>query len=529
MVTANLALYKVLDLNQKKVAPMEAAQKIEFDPSELDPDDERSQEFSSVPYIFPELNILDAYSASILINVSTDSPIPVGFGESQEDVAEIHKLSHLPPILLKIRLPDGYPTEKPPQMELESEWIPRDVKLKLEAEIYRRWRDTRDYVLYDTIDILQQEAKQGFGLLDRAKEQDIALLLQQDLEEGFIAFNKKIIKDIFNQGTYSCGVCLEPKKGFACHSLYPCGHIFCTGCLQDFYTSCITEGEVSSVKCLDVSCILNKKPPKAPAPIVQAEDDDATAAPPKAVIAPTLRPEELEEIGISDDLVTRYRLLKRKAALEADPATIYCPRAWCKAPSRWSLAEVEKQIGTRDFYLTEKHYEDKKAALLNPPPPVESEEIKQVVEENISENPEAPEVPETPTKEERLDCCSSCGYAFCNVCWRGWHGEFVHCRPVPLVLTEEDIASMKYMETFAAHCPTCDAPVVKSAGCNHMICKCATHFCFLCSSYLEPGNPYKHFNNESLPCYMKLWEGEEGDGMGGRAPRINDPNHIEDW
>ena len=208
MVTANLALYKVLDLNQKKAVPMEAAQIPEFDSSELDPDDERSQEFASVPYIFPELNILDAYSASILINVSTDSPIAVGFGESRVEVAEIHKLSHFPPILLKIRLPDGYPTEKPPQMELESEWFPRIVKLKLEAEIYRRWRDTHDYVLYDTIDILQQEAKQGFGLLDQEKEQDIALLLQRDLEERFVAFNKKTIKDIFNRGTYSCGVCL---------------------------------------------------------------------------------------------------------------------------------------------------------------------------------------------------------------------------------------------------------------------------------------------------------------------------------
>jgi E3 ubiquitin-protein ligase RNF14 len=46
-----------------------------------------------------------------------------------------------------------------------------------------------------------------------------------------------------------------------------------------------------------------------------------------------------------------------------------------------------------------------------------------------------------------------------------------------------------------------------------MICfKCNTHFCYLCSAWLEPGNPYKHYNEEKTGCYMRLWELEGGDG-----------------
>ena len=42
-----------------------------------------------------------------------------------------------------------------------------------------------------------------------------------------------------------------------------------------------------------------------------------------------------------------------------------------------------------------------------------------------------------------------------------------------------------------------------------MICPCGTHFCFLCSAYLDVRNPYAHFNTQGAGCYQRLWEGEE--------------------
>ncbi|KAL1974285.1 hypothetical protein VTN31DRAFT_5845 [Thermomyces dupontii] len=51
-------------------------------------------------------------------------------------------------------------------------------------------------------------------------------------------------------------------------------------------------------------------------------------------------------------------------------------------------------------------------------------------------------------------------------------------------------------------------------GCNHMICfQCSTHFCYLCSSWLEEDNPYRHFNTTDSSCYNRLWDLEGGDGI----------------
>jgi len=69
------------------------------------------------------------------------------------------------------------------------------------------------------------------------------------------------------------------------------------------------------------------------------------------------------------------------------------------------------------------------------------------------------------------------------------------------------------MKLHTTPCPTCAAPAQKTHGCNHMICfKCNTHFCYLCSAWLSPDNPYKHYNADNTGCYMRLWELEGGDG-----------------
>ena len=46
--------------------------------------------------------------------------------------------------------------------------------------------------------------------------------------------------------------------------------------------------------------------------------------------------------------------------------------------------------------------------------------------------------------------------------------------------------------------------------------QCNTHYCYLCSSWLDGNNPYAHFNKPGSPCFQRLWELEEGDD--GQAP-----------
>ena len=41
--------------------------------------------------------------------------------------------------------------------------------------------------------------------------------------------------------------------------------------------------------------------------------------------------------------------------------------------------------------------------------------------------------------------------------------------------------------------------------------ECETHFCYLCSAWLEPRNPYKHFNSKGSTCHERLWDLQRGD------------------
>ena len=250
--------------------------------------------------------------------------------------------------------------------------------------------------------------------------------------------------------------------------------MFCVECLQDFYNNCITEGDVGNVKCLAPKC--EEKPGSAIdiiPPGVRKGDR-------------TLEPSELLQIPLEQEIVQRYIKLKRKKQLESDRNTVYCPRQWCQGPARAELTKTSK-----------------------PPVNAEDPSTNQPIESSEAED----QAPPLPAPADRLAICEDCTFAFCLVCKASWHGEYFTCFPrSQFEITAEERASEEYMQLHTQPCPTCNARAQKTHGCNHMICfKCDTHFCYLCGSYLEKGNPYEHFNNKTRGCYMRLWELEGGD------------------
>ncbi len=263
-----------------------------------------------------------------------------------------------------------------------------------------------------------------------------------------------------------------------------CGHVFCVSCLQDFYNTCITEGDITQVKCLTPNC---------------AKDFNGTPLPKIGSVIPrgkgkkgqdrTLSPNELLQIPLDQETVQRYVKLKRKKKLESDRTTVYCPRQWCQGPARSNKCPKpdEDDIGAETAS--------------------EDEEEQQQYDPNANDET-------LPPPSERLAVCEDCSFAFCKVCKSGWHGEFARCFPrKKYELTAEEKASVEYMRLHTSPCPTCMAPCQKTMGCNHMICfKCNTHFCYLCSAWLNSENPYTHFNTTKSSCYMRLWELEAGDG-----------------
>jgi E3 ubiquitin-protein ligase RNF14 len=244
----------------------------------------------------------------------------------------------------------------------------------------------------------------------------------------------------FDEMSYSCSVCLVSVKGARC-VLLTCQHVFCRGCLEDFWKLCIAEGDVARVTCPDPECVKAQR---------EATED------------------EVRRI-VNDEELKRWKWLKEKRMLEKgmfigmvshtridicgptllDPTIIHCPVQLCQTPV---------------------------------PAPANTD-----LDESSGWN--------------RLRTCPSCAYSFCAFCRRTWHGPISHC---PLSVTDsfvdeymaapehslhrkrleqrygkaniarlvarraEEKANAKWLEDSATPCPSCQVYVEKSHGCNHV-------------------------------------------------------------
>lgn len=474
--------------------------------------DERSEELSSITAIFPETTIDPSFSYRASLDIPVEPSMPLnafftqepevgfptvltpptsvdtseaGFGSkvklddqsTSETEHDVHVLAHLPPVSLEIELPEGYPTTKPPKFKLSTNphWLPLWAVTKLLDDGQRLWEESgRSLVVFNYIDHLQQLADTAFGI-DEASGGEVRF--PRELKIALLDFNSKSEREKFEQETFECGICLEPKKGANCHRLLLCSHVFCVPCLQDFYNTCITEGDVESVKCLSPDCGQDQN----------AHSDQAKA---RKKRDRALSPSELLQIPLEQEMVQRYVFLKRKRKLEADKTTVYCPRQWCQGAAR-----SKKHPKPSDPMADDLGDSD--------------EEVGGFVFDPLGEESQLPPM------ADRLAICEDCNYAFCCVCRKGWHGELVRCFPRRQAeLNAEEKATEDYLKLYTSACPTCDASCQKQMGCNHMKCfRCDTHFCYLCSAWLEEGNPYRHFNNLSSACFNRLWDLEGGDGL----------------
>ncbi|CAJ2508088.1 Uu.00g092740.m01.CDS01 [Anthostomella pinea] len=461
----------------------------------MEEEDAREVELTTIAAIYPELQIdeNDSHRVSIDLPVTLTKPLTVLFpaatdaappvAPSQEPIlpvtnVESQTLLNLPALHVIVALPDGYPQDKPPNVTISTSppWLSGEILRKLEGDAERLWKEIgRDQVIFTYIDDLQHSTENVFGLVDDKGTLEVA----PEHKIAILDYDINAKRKFFEKETFDCGICLDPKKGAVCHRMLDCGHVFCVQCLQDFYNNAITEGDVSAVQCLEPNCAKERE---------GAIGRSATKRrKPKTFLSPS----ELLQIPLDQDKVKRYVTLKHKTELESDKNTVYCPRPWCQGAAR-----------------SKKHKK---------PEGLEFAEGS----DDESDDEDATGGADYQAEKELLAICEDCGFAFCTRCAQSWHGEFKYCIPKERkeAITEEEKASLEYLSKNTTPCPTCAAPCQKTHGCNHMRCfRCQTHFCYLCSAWLDPSNPYRHFNiapsGEVNGCYMRLWEAEEGDGGG---------------
>lgn len=432
-------------------------------------DDERAEELTTLQSIYPELVIDDSrsYCATLELLVAPTKPIPITFEPSQN----IERLAYLPSLRLDIALPNGYPGEVPPLVKASTSppWLSENLLATLSAEAQSLWDEYGGgMVLFAYISSLQEQAENVFGLEH--------LVLPSTLQKDMVDYAGRMKKELFDKETFECEVCLEPKKGSACYRMARCSHVFCIACLQDYYNNCITEGDVGNVKCMSTEC-------------------GHTGARKDRLLSP----KELLQIPISRSQVERYAKIKRKKKIESDPDIVFCPRSWCEGAMR--TAKYPKITDVSQMDESDSEAED-------------------IPEQPVSTDTGPEKRPVGVRGMERLQVCEDCNLAFCAICLASWHGDFVRCQPREVAqLTEEDQASLNFIARHTTPCPYCSVPCQKSFGCNHITCaQCKTHFCYLCSAWLNPDHPYGHFNDpKNKDCYHRLMDGVEGDMENGEV------------
>ncbi|CAK7205428.1 hypothetical protein SEUCBS139899_008199 [Sporothrix eucalyptigena] len=465
-----------------------------MDPSEDDIDysDLRAVEISTLRAIYPELVVgaEDKYTFTLEVPVNPANVVTVAFpatgiiegaaptptspnagsyaaaavaaseagvsGTQENRAVDTHLLAYLPSLHLQVTLPESYPEEKPPHVAVTA--VPPWLPSTVAELLENDCTRLWEEMGHDQV---------VFSYVDHiqqaADDRVFGLVnkngyLAVDMEHKVAILNYDVAakQAAFDKETFGCGICLE--------------------------------GDLASIRCLEPNCFKERN--------AVAQQASKKSGKPKMV---SISPGELLQIPITEDLVKRYIDLKYKTALESDKNTVYCPRAWCNGAAR-----SKKHKKPQGLALHESDDEDDDAA------------------EGGADGDDGKGKKKDAYVDDRLSICEDCRFAFCSRCLLSWHGEFVYCSPPRNTgeLADEDKASLEYLAHHTTPCPTCAAPAQKTMGCNHMICfRCNTHFCYLCSSWLDSNNPYRHFgegpDGRRTGCFNRLWELEQGDEGGG--------------
>ncbi|KXS21338.1 RWD-domain-containing protein [Gonapodya prolifera JEL478] len=402
----------------------------------------------------------------------------------------------IPPISLRFQLPPSYPSQSSPDFVLDVSWLDSEQRAHLARHLVELWEENgRAPCLYSFAEFLRSNALDILGALTNTDGRVAIALRSKDPD---------LVDELL---TFDRA---KEKEKFDA-KLFQCGVCFnelrgsaCVQfdpCVHVFCADCSREYFTVQVE-EDLQSVglcfdvsCTKRQPPAVDGGSQAAEDTHRGQIPRAALRELL----------GESLFERYDSLWQKKQLESRSDICFCPRPFCQAPANIQESESGDQTGVR------------------------------------------------------MATCTHCGFCFCAVCQRSWHGNstkicnwrsfapivesylkasqsgditqvtFLEKRYGEKMLRkmardwENERESRKWLVENSKDCPECGLHVQKSDGCNHMTCsRCKTHFCYLCGAWLSPARPYTHFNQPGTACYQNLFEGAVDLGPG-------DLVDEEDW
>lgn len=192
-----------------------------------DSGDPRHVELETLEAIYPEIKRLgekDPFTFEIELPVEPAAPVTVTFpaasingvpaldaaaqaAENAQPEVDSLEVSHLPSLCLRIHLPDGYPTDAPPRVEVSTtpQWLSADTIKRLEDDGPRLWDEIgRDMVAFTYIDHVQRAAEDVFG----TTTPEGTLEVNSEHKLAVLDYDIKAKRAAFEKETFDCGVCL---------------------------------------------------------------------------------------------------------------------------------------------------------------------------------------------------------------------------------------------------------------------------------------------------------------------------------
>ncbi|XP_017875605.1 E3 ubiquitin-protein ligase RNF14-like [Ceratina calcarata] len=450
---------------------------------------------------------------TIFINLPEDYHIIYKNLKQPDEPEQKIKLSHLPPLMLHVILPENYPSESPPEFTLYSSWLHLASLIKLCKKLDKLWEENKGQeILFTWMAFLHDEAladvkeklnmsrpytyykefmekahniqKNKIENVDKEhtteagknstrvgvnvkrlcrrslaqKHQDKRAVLNYPIGrnpiQALIDYNEKRNQIEFKKNFYTCRICFLDKIGEHCTQFLPCGHVFCKDCVTGYLEVRIKDGNVQNISCPEEKCTSETTP-------AQIKD------------------------LVSSELFAKYDSILLSATLDTMGDIVYCPRRSCQYP--------------------------------------------------VSREP-----------NEQMANCPICQYAFCVYCKSVYHGIEpckIYSDEVQKIVAEyqeaskesklhmelrygkkqlqnlvENALSENWIKTNSHKCPKCQLSIEKMDGCNKMVCwRCKTFFCWLCKTILDRDKPYRHFQDMNSHCYNRLFHGvviedDEDDG-----------------
>ncbi|KAJ3994630.1 hypothetical protein F5050DRAFT_450511 [Lentinula boryana] len=215
-----------------------------------------------------------------------------------------------------------------------------------------------------------------------------------------------------------CAICMESYDGGSVYRVQTCEHYYCASCLAHYVETCITDESLFPPKCCGRTLNFTVENESGGSPV-----EDLVGF--------------LEVSEIDGDLSARLRA--KASELKVSPEDrVYCPYPRC-SEFLGSWASLKSIYGVLET-------------------PFQN-----------SSHPAPPRI-----------LCTACLEYLCVLC-KGPAHVHLTCPVIDEQLADDklrDLAREKKWQT----CPKCKAIIELTQGCNHIVCRCGSEFCYTCGS-----------------------------------------------